>query len=79
MNLQTEKLYIIQQLININDVNIVQNIKDLLSKSYKDKIQAMTLEKFFAKIDESEQAYINDDVISNQELKNEIKSWRKEK
>jgi Txe/YoeB family toxin of Txe-Axe toxin-antitoxin module len=73
MNLQAEKINIIQQLINIQDINIIEKINELLSKSYKDNVEPMTLDKFFAKIEESEQAYLKGDIISHNDLKNEIK------
>ena len=79
MNLQAEKINIIKQLINIQDINIIEKINELLSKSYKDNVEPMTLDKFFAKIEESEQAYLKGDIISHNDLKNEIKLWINEK
>ena len=55
MNLQIEKFNIIQSIINIQDFDLVNQIKDILDKSQKDNIKRMDINTFYAKIEEAEQ------------------------
>ena len=77
MNIRVEKLSIIEQLINVDDKELLKKIKNLLSKKVKSNVEPMDLETFFAKIDESEKAFEQGKTISQQELRKEIKSWRR--
>ena len=77
MNIRIEKLSIIEQLINVDDKELLKKIKNLLSKKVKSNVEPMDLETFFAKIDESEKAFEQGKTISQQELRKEIKSWRR--
>ncbi len=76
MNLQKEKRILIEELIHVEDREIINEIKAVLNKkkSIKDKIQPMTLERFYAKIDASVEAYENGNVISHDDLKKEVKT-----
>jgi hypothetical protein len=77
MNIRVEKLSIIEQLINLDDKEILKKIKNLLSKRTKSSVEPMDLETFFGKIDESEKAYEQGKTISQNNLRKEIKNWRR--
>lgn len=78
MNLQAEKRSIIEHLIGINDKELILKIKTLL-KSSKEVLAPMSLETFYAKIDASEKAYQQDEIISQIALEKEITTWKRKK
>ena len=78
MNLQTEKRNIIEALINLNDKELLLKIKSLL-KSNKAVNFPMSIETFYAKIDESEMAYSRGEIISQTAMEKEISSWKRRK
>jgi hypothetical protein len=77
MNIRTEKISIIEQLINVNDAGLLKKIKSILTQSIKPKEARMDIETFFAKINESEKAFEQGKTISQEELRKEIRRWRK--
>jgi len=79
MNLQAEKLNLIEELISLNDKDIILKIKNILKKSSKDSFKPMSLESFFAKIDASEKAYQRGEFISQSALEKEITTWKRKK
>ena len=79
MNLQAEKLNLIEALIGVNDKEIILKIKNLLKKSYDSSLKPMSLEAFYSKIDRSELAFKNGDVISQSDLEKEVATWKRKK
>ncbi|MEO5572298.1 MAG: hypothetical protein ABIT08_00570 [Bacteroidia bacterium] len=79
MNLQAEKLSLIQELINLNDKELLLKIKSILKKSSKTAFKPMDIETFFAKIDASEKAYQKGEIISQSVLEKEISTWKRKK
>ncbi|HLG34891.1 MAG TPA: hypothetical protein VI757_08440 [Bacteroidia bacterium] len=77
MNIRAEKISIIEQLINVNDEGLLKKIKNILTQTVKPRPERMDIETFFAKIDESEKAFEQGRTISQDELRKEIKHWRK--
>lgn len=79
MNLHAEKLNLIEELIGLNDAEIILKIKNLLKKSSKASFEAMDIETFYAKIDASEKAYQEGNIISQSVLEKEITTWKRKK
>jgi hypothetical protein len=79
MNLQSEKLNVIEKLINLNDAELLLKIKNLLNKSSKASANPMSIETFFAKIDASEKAYQQGDFISQSAMEKETRTWKRKK
>jgi len=80
MNIQIEKLHIIQKITGLNDEKILKQLNEFLDKTMcKSSIihQPMDLDTFYSMIEESEQAYQNNEVITHEDLKKEISSWKK--
>ena len=80
MNIQIEKLNLIQELINIQDESLIIRIKKILNsfkEQSKNNIKAMEIDTFLSKIEESEKAYKNNETITQKELIREINTWRK--
>lgn len=79
MNLQAEKLSLIEELISLNDKELILKIKSILKKSSKASLKPMSLESFFARIDASEKAYQKGEFISQSAMEKEITTWQKKK
>jgi len=77
MNLQAEKLNLIELLINTDDENLLREIKSKLSKKKRTSLKSMTLETFYAKIEGSEKAIRKGEVISQKALRKEVETWRR--
>ena len=77
MELGAQKRWLIEEILQIQDANLIQSIKDLIQGSFNnEKGSPMTIEEFYAKIDASEQAYKEGRVTSQEKLKNEILDWK---
>ena len=77
INIRAEKISIIERLINIDDKELLKKIKTLLSRSSKPSPEPMDIDTFFSKIDEAEKAFEQGKTISQNELRKEIKHWRR--
>jgi len=77
MNLQKQKLSLIELLINTDDENLLREIKSRLTKKNRSSLKPMTLESFYAKIEASEKAISKGKVISQKALRKEVETWRK--
>ncbi|MDZ4845412.1 MAG: hypothetical protein SH857_07685 [Chitinophagales bacterium] len=77
MDLQTEKLNLIELLINTDDESLLKEIKSKLSKKKTASLKPMTLETFYAKIEAAEKAISKGEVISQKALRKEVATWRK--
>ena len=77
MNIRAEKLSLIEQLINVDDRELLKKVKNLLSKKSKSSVEPMDIETFFSKIDQSEKSFEQGKITSQDELRKEIKHWRK--
>jgi len=74
MNLQAEKLNLIEDLIRINDTEVIKKVKQLLNSASR-KLEPMSLEKFYRKIDAAEKAIKTNELTDQDDLKKEIKNW----
>ena len=78
MNLQAEKRNIIEELISLDDKALILKIKSLL-KTSKPIATPMSLQTFYAKIDASEKAYEQGEIISQSVMEKEITTWKRKK
>ncbi len=74
MDIQIQKLNIIHRLIQVNDINVIQKIDSILAKS-SDNITPMTLEEFYARIEEAENDITNGRITSHDDFLKEIEKW----
>lgn len=80
MDIRAEKLWLIERLIKIQDEVLLYRIKTLLesvSKKQVENVRPMDLDTFYGRIEESEEALQRGEVITQNELKEEIKTWKK--
>ncbi|MCP5053703.1 MAG: hypothetical protein GY940_41440 [bacterium] len=52
-------------------------VEDVIEKRREEQMQPMSLDEFYAKIDESEKAYERGEFTTQDELREEINTWRK--
>lgn len=80
MNIQAKKLALIEEFIRINDEEFISKI-ELLIKTERKRLldnekQPMSLDEFYEMIDLAKQDSDHGRVISHQDLKEKIKSWK---
>lgn len=81
MDIKAEKLYLIEQLARVEDIKIIQQIKDLLSShkepivGYKPDGGSITRSELVARARESNKAIKEGRVISLEDLEKESEKW----
>jgi hypothetical protein len=76
MNIHVEKLWLIEQLTKLEDEALLQQIKSLILLSqYRSTLPAMTQEQLASKIEDSQADIVAGNLISQDELKEKIRSW----
>ncbi len=80
MNIQARKLVLIEEFLRINDDNFItkleSNIKEEKKISHERKLKPMPLKEFHEMIDQAKQDCDAGRVISNEELKKKVKTWK---
>ncbi|MCH8545501.1 MAG: hypothetical protein LAT54_02095 [Cryomorphaceae bacterium] len=80
MDIQARKLNLIEEFLKISDEKIIEKLEFFirLEKQRKNNtaLEAMTLEEFYAMIDQAKEDQANGRVVSHEALKQRIKSWR---
>ena len=62
----------------IDDASLLQAVYTILNKSLQsNEFKPMNLDSFYNKIEDADKAYKNGNVITHNDLKKKIKSWRK--
>jgi len=81
MDIRAEKLWLIEHLIKIEDEGLLQRIKvfieNIMRRKPGEELEPMSLETFYDRIEESEQALERGEVITQDELRKEITTWEK--
>jgi len=72
MDIKTEKLHLIEQLIRLQDVSIIKRVKELLQNVPKEELAGSDL---IARAQASERAIEQGDVITIESLEEETKTW----
>ena len=77
MNIQSKKLNLIEHLMLLQDENILKKIEKMLRLPAKKESshKAMTLDEFYARVEESEKAIRQGKVISQKDLEKEAENW----
>jgi major membrane immunogen (membrane-anchored lipoprotein) len=75
MDLQTEKLYLIEWLARLNDMGIIQKIKALQKETGGDMFTRYTAQDMLERAKASEEDIAAGRTISAEDFKNEIDQW----
>ena len=76
MDINIEKIELTQEILKIQDVEIISKLKKSLKSFLKvEEIKPMSLETFYAEIDESLEDSENDNVFTTSEVQEKIKEW----
>jgi hypothetical protein len=80
MTLQTRKLSLIEEFLKINDEEIISKVESLIkeekSKKYESRQTPMSMDDFRGMIDQSKRDSEEGRVISHQDLKKKIQTWK---
>jgi hypothetical protein len=80
MDLQVRKLNFIQEFLRITDENIISKLESLIKiekkKQHESDFKPMEITEFYKMIDQAKTDSENGNVISQQDLKTKIKSWK---
>ena len=81
MDIRADKLWLIEHLIKIQDEVLLHRIKafieNIIRRKQEEDLEPMSLETFYRRIEESEQALERAEVITQDELRKEIETWEK--
>lgn len=78
MDIQAEKLYLIEQLAKLQDAGMIKQVKELLQASSKDKAsngRVITWSDLVARAEASEKAIEQGDITSIEVFEEESKTW----
>lgn len=81
MDIQTEKLQLIEQLLKINDIKIMEQVRELLNKEinpivgYEADGRIITKRDFISKIEQAEDDYSTGKFQTIDELEKEAETW----
>lgn len=80
MDIKAKKIHFVQEFLRINDEEIIDKLSNLLRVERKNKaekeLKPFTIEEFNEMIDRAESDSATGRLISAQEMKKEIDSWR---
>ena len=76
MDIKTERLRLIEKLMLLEDVRLIQKIKDLLSVSESDHFNQLSKEELIARAEASNIAIKEGRVKSVTEVRREMKNWQ---
>ena len=80
MSIQARKLNLIEEFLRISDESIIEKLESLITtekkKQYEKELKPMPLKEFHEMIDQAKQDKANGRVISHEELKERVKSWK---
>ena len=78
MDIQAEKLYLIEQLARLQDAGMIKQVKELLQGSSKDKAlnsRVITRSDLIARAEASEKAIEQGDITSIEVFEEESNTW----
>ena len=80
MNIQARKLNLIEEFLRISDESIIEQLESFImtekKKQYERDLKPMVLKEFHEMIDQAKQDKANGRVISHEELKKRVKTWK---
>ena len=81
MDIQAEKLSLIEQLLKVKNKALLLKVKALLDFAEEEEkngsLSPMSLEDFYQKIVDSEEAISKGDFISQKKLRERAKGWKR--
>ena len=81
IDIKTEKLWLIEHVLKMQDEVLLHRLKTLIEnlsiKGEGYNLEPMSLETFYARIEESEKAMNRGEIITQDDLKEEVKTWKK--
>lgn len=81
MDIHAQKLDLIEQLLKINNEGLILKVKALLDfaeqAEKKGSLSPMSLESFYQKILDSEEAIVKGEVIPHTKLREQTKGWKR--
>lgn len=79
MDITKEKKYIKEEIDNSNDEALIDTLKDIInvSKNFDKLFKPMTKEELIKRALQSEEDIKNGNIISLEDLKKEIQTWKK--
>ena len=81
MNIETEKLYLIEQLIKVRDAAILRQLKEILDNESESIVgygvngEPITAEKFVNRVQEAEKRIAAGDFTSQEDVEREAENW----
>lgn len=81
MDIQAEKLYLIEQLTRVQDINIIRRIKRILNddleavSGYRSNGEPITKQQLIANLEEAEKRIQAGRYTSQEDLEKEAESW----
>ncbi|MEI6141509.1 MAG: hypothetical protein WCP85_19715 [Mariniphaga sp.] len=80
MNIQARKLILIEEFIRISDESLITKLESFIKQEKKDSheksLKPMSLNEFHEMIDEAKRDSDAGRVISHQDLKKKVKTWK---
>jgi hypothetical protein len=80
MTIQTRKLSLIEEFLKINDEEIISKVESLIkeekNKKYESQQTPMSMDEFRGMIDQAKRDSEEGRVISHQDLKRKIQTWK---
>lgn len=80
MDIEARKLNLIEEFLKISDENIIEKLEYFINiekqKQYDKDIKPMSLDEFHDMIDQAKQDKANGRLVSHEDLKERIKSWK---
>lgn len=80
MSIQARKLVLIEEFLRISDESLIAKLESLIRQekkvSHERKLKPMSLNEFHEMIDQAKLDSDEGRVISHQELKKKVKSWK---
>ena len=80
MNIQARKLVLIEEFLRISDENLITKLESFLKNEKKitreRNLKPMSLNEFHEMIDQAKKDSDAGHVISHQDLKNKVKTWK---
>lgn len=80
MSIQARKLVLIEEFLRISDESLITKIESFIKNekkiSHEEKLRPMSLDDFHQMINQSKQDSDAGRVISHEELRKKVKSWK---
>jgi len=80
MNIQARKLVLIEEFLRISDESLITKLESFIKQekkaSHDRNLKPMSLDEFHEMIDQAKRESDAGQVISHQELKKKVKTWK---